>query len=175
PSSPKANGRGCALFYSTYPGGPGIEEGFGIAVNAAGNAYVTGVTASTNFSPTRGVMQDALSGPTDAFVTKLNPDGTAGIYSTYLGGSGADIGYAIALDAGGANAYVGALPDQTNFPTTAGGYRTSSAGNTDAFVVKLNSTGSAAGYATLLGGTGIDAAFGLTVNSAGAACVTGAT
>jgi len=171
----KVNSSGSALVYSTYLGGPGIEEGFGIAVNAAGNAYVTGVTASTNFSPTRGVMQDALSGPTDAFVTKLNPDGTAGIYSTYLGGSGADIGYAIALDAGGDNAYVGGLTDSTNFPTTAGGYRTSSAGNTDAFVVKLNSTGSAAGYATLLGGTGIDAAFGLTVNSAGAACVTGAT
>src|SRR6185369_2695615 len=109
----KLNAIGSALLYSTYLGGSGNEEAFGIAVNSSGNAVVTGVTASTNFTTTNGVMQTALAGSTDAFVTKLNPNGTAASYSTYLGGSGAEIGFGIALDAEGNQAFVTGVTDST--------------------------------------------------------------
>ena len=92
------------LFYSTYLGGSGSEEGLGIAVDTAGNAYVTGATDSINFPTTQGALQTTRNGVGNAFVTKLNPTGSGLVYSTYLGG-GYDSGSAIAVDMAG-NAYV---------------------------------------------------------------------
>jgi hypothetical protein len=89
------------LVYSTYLGGNGTDLGEGIAVDTAGNAYVTGNTNSTNFPTTAGAFQTALGGGTDAFVTKVNSTGTGLVYSTYIGGSGDDTGYGIAVDAAG--------------------------------------------------------------------------
>src|SRR5439155_938222 len=97
------------LSYSTYLGGLGAESGLGIAVDATGNAYVTGWTTSTNF-PTKNSLQAANGGGYDAFVAKLNGTGTALIYSTYLGGSGRDEGFGIAVDGAG-NAYVTGITD----------------------------------------------------------------
>ena len=102
----KLNATGTALVYSTYLGGSGDDHGIVIAVDASGNAYVTGHTASSNFPTTAGAYQAVYGGGRyDAFVTKLNATGTALVYSTYLGGSGEDDGYGIAVDASG-NAYV---------------------------------------------------------------------
>src|SRR5439155_8211839 len=92
------------LFYSTYLGGSGFDQGLGIAVDISGNAYVMGFTNSTNFPTTAGAFEVA-NADGNAFVTKLNPTGSGLLYSTYLGGSGFDFGLGIAADASG-NAYV---------------------------------------------------------------------
>ena len=86
-----------SLVHSTYLGGTGNDRGNGIAVDSAGNAYATGYTFSTNFPTTTGTFQTTSGGGLDAFVTKLNPTGTALVYSTYLGGTGTE-GHGIAVD-----------------------------------------------------------------------------
>ena len=111
----KLNPAGSALVYSTYLGGSGNDDGFGIAVDASGDAYVTGNTTSTNF-PTANPLQATLRGSTNAFVAKLNPAGSALVYSTYLGGSNDDYGHDIAVDTSG-DAYVTGNTNSTNFPT----------------------------------------------------------
>ena len=163
------------LSYSTYLGGLDFDEALSIAVDAVGNAYVTGFTGSTNFPTTAGASRTNLQGGfADVFVTKLNPTGTALVYSTYLGGNGFDEGYSIAVDAVG-NAYVTGYTDSTNFPTTAGAFQTTygAGGFADAFVTKLNATGTALVYSTYLGGDDYDEGNGIAVDSAGNAYVTG--
>jgi hypothetical protein len=165
------------LFYSTYLGGNSLDQGFGVAVDSSGNAYVTGQTSSPNFPTTSGAFQTSFGGNYDAFVTKLNATGSALVYSTYLGGNGLDQsvdGLGIALDSTG-SAYVAGGTTSTNFPTTPGAFQTTLAGQFDAFVTKLNPTGSALVYSTYLGGSGTDECFGIAVDSAGSAYVTGGT
>jgi hypothetical protein len=167
----KLDGVGNAAFYSTYLGGSGYDYGYGIAVDAAGNAYVTGYTTSTNF-PTVNPFQASLDGTEDAFVTKLNTAGNAVVYSTYLGGSGGDGGYGIAVDAAG-NAYVTGYTYSTDFPTK-NPFQATLGGGSDAFVVKFNTSGNAVVYSTYLGGSGGDGGYGIAVD-AGNAYVTGPT
>ncbi len=160
------------LIYSTYLGGSGGDGGSAIAVDSSGNAYVTGETSSSNF-PTVNPLQPANAGFADAFVAKINAAGSALVYSTYLGGSAEDGGFGIAVDSAG-NAYVEGWTQSTDFPITPGALQTTYAGGySDAFVTKLNPTGSALVYSTYLGGS--DAAFGdsIAVDSAGNAYVTG--
>jgi hypothetical protein len=155
----KLNASGSALVYSTYLGGSNGDFALGIALDSGGNAYVTGRTNSSNFPTTPGSKQPAKSGDDDAFVAKLDPTGSALVYSTYLGGSTAspglatadDSGRAIAVDTGG-NAYVTGQTSSTNFPT-AGPYQAANAGRIDAFVSKLDPTGSTLAYSTYLGGS----------------------
>ena len=159
------------LSYSTYLGGNSDDYGEGIAVDSSGNAYVTGYTTSTNF-PTASPLQASFRGGTsDAFVTKLNANGTLA-YSTFLGGSGDDAGYGIAVDSSG-NAYVTGYTSSINFPT-ASPLQGSFGGVRDAFVTKLTASGTLA-YSTYLGGSGDDEAFGIAVDNAGNAYVTGQT
>src|SRR5258708_5464428 len=118
----KLNSTFTARTYSTYVGGTtGDDAGRGIAVDATGNAYVTGFTASTNFPTTPGAFQTAFGGGGfDAFVVKLNPAGSALVYGTYLGGAGSDVGLGIAIDTA-QNAYVTGGAFSANFPPPAGG------------------------------------------------------
>jgi len=160
------------LPYSTYLGGNGDETGNSIAVDSAGNAYVTGSTRSTNF-PTANAFQHTFVGVQDVFVTKFNPAGSALVYSTYLGGSAADYGQGITVDSAG-NAYVTGFTASTNFPT-ANALQGTSGGNADAFVTKLNPTGSVLVYSTYLGGSFTDYGYGIAVDSAGSAYITGET
>jgi hypothetical protein len=163
------------LVYSTYLGGSASEQGNAIAVDAAGNAFVTGSTQSLNFPTTAGSFQTTLGGSADVFVTKLNPTGTALVFSTYLGGSGDESGLGVAVDAAG-NAYVTGLTSSANFPTTAGAFDSSfNGGSADAFVAKLNPTGTALVYSTYLGGGSYDGGIGIAVDAAGSAYVTGFT
>src|SRR5438128_1033575 len=161
------------LVYSTLLGGSNDDRGFGIAVDAAGNAYVTGGTGSSDFPTTAGAFQTTLGGGSDAFVTKLDPTGTALVYSTYLGGSSGDFANGIAVDATG-SAYVTGTTLSADFPTTPGAAQTTFGGGlVDAFVTKLNPTGSALVYSTYLGGGGSDQGFGIAVDTSGNAYVTG--
>src|SRR5262249_32487809 len=136
---------------STYLGGSGDDAGLGIAVDGAGNAYVTGNTSSTNF-PTTNPMQATKAGGTyDAFVAKLNSTGSTRLYSTYLGGSGDDAGLGIGVDGAG-NAYITGYTRSNNFPTTNPMQASFGGGVYDAFVTKLDITGSTRLYSTYLGG-----------------------
>jgi len=178
----KLNAAGNALIYSTYLGGTQDDGGYGIAVDQAGNAYVTGYTQSSSLFPPGFPTQNPIQPDNnsvfplnDAFVTKINADGSLG-YSTYLGGSNNDIGNAITVDSAG-NAYVtgstmSAPPN--GFPITLGSFQPVFGGNIDAFVTKLNADGSL-GYSSYLGGGNLDEGRSITVNSAGNAYVTGNT
>ena len=163
----KLNASGSALAYSTFLG-PVVGDG--IAVDPAGNAYLTG-SANGDYPTTPGAFQTVPGGTSDAFVTKLNSTGTALIYSTFLGGSGFDVGTDIAIDSAG-NAYVTGQAG-TGFPVTPGAFQTTFGGADDAFVTKLNSTGTALVYSTFLGGSRTDIGTGIAINEAGNAYATG--
>lgn len=190
------------ILYSTYIGGAGQTSGvpenqcFAIAIDAAGNAYVTGETRAADFPTTANAFQRTLAGGSDSFVAKLNPAGNALVYSTYLGSSknpvsffsAGDEGHGIAVDVFG-NAYVTGLTYGSDFPVTSGALKTTHdsdtalvgevdpffASYTDAFVTKLNPTGTGLIYSTYLGGNGDDAGRGIKVDSAGNAYVAGMT
>ncbi|MGA6828714.1 SBBP repeat-containing protein [Nitrospira sp. NS4] len=176
----KINTAGTAIVYSTYLGGyGGTNRGTGIAVDLVGNAYVTGDTfaAGSNFPGTAGsLIQNTSAGGGDAFVAKINAEGTALVYATYLGTSVQDHSAGIAVDSAG-NAYVTGLTSGLGFPGTVGSLiqSTFAGGDYDAFVTKLNSTGTAIVYSTYLGGSGFDEGQGIAVDTIGQAYVTGAT
>lgn len=178
----KLNPTGNALVYSTFLGGGSIDESRSIAVDPAGNAYVTGFTQSTNFPLANAVQPSFGGGRRDTFVAKLNAAGSALVYSTFLGGGAVesstsftadDEGNAIAVDSSG-NTYVTGTTYCTDFPS-ANPAQAVFAGTQDVFITKLNSAGSALTYSTFLGGTGGDIGLGVVVDSAGSAYVTGAT
>jgi len=175
----KLNETGTALVYSTYIGGSGYDEGYGIAVDGSGNAYVTGYTTSTNYPVTPGAFRRIHRGSADVFVTKLNTTGTALVYSTYIGGSYEDGGYGIAVDGSG-NAYVTGSTYSTDYPVTPGAFQTNGGGldiaaRWDVFVTKLNSTGTALVYSTYIGGSGDERGHAIAVDGSGNAYVTGYT
>ncbi|MBZ5513496.1 MAG: choice-of-anchor D domain-containing protein [Acidobacteriia bacterium] len=172
----KMKADGTPPIYSTYLGGSYDDYGSGIAVDSTGNAYVTGYTYSTNFPTTPGAFQETAGGSadvSDAFVTKLNPLGSALVYSSYLGGTSSDEAYGIALDSV-RSAYIVGSTQSTNFPTT-NPMQGSNAGLEDAFVTKVRFDGGAKVYSTYLGGSGFDYGYGIAVDSGGNVYVTGST
>ncbi len=167
------------LLYSTYLGGTLYELVTGLTVDTSGNAYLTGLTQSPDFPVTAGAYDTSLGDSQgDAFVTKINPasGGSADlVYSTFLGGVAEDWGRSIVVDSSG-NAYVAGRTWSADFPTTGGAFDTSFNGQgTDAFVTKLNPSGTGLVYSTFLGGRGNDDAWGITIDGAGNAYVTGRT
>ena len=168
----KLNAAGSAIVYSTYLGGNGDDRAFSIAVDASGNAYVTGYTGSTNFPIVAGV-QTTVGGGRHAFVAKLNSNGATLLYSTYLGGSGSDSGNGIAIDGGGAS-YITGSTTSIDFPIL-GAFQSTPGGGMDAFVTKLNAAGSAIVYSTYLGGSADDRGSSIAVDSSGNAYVAGNT
>jgi hypothetical protein len=169
----KINANGTALVFSTYLGGGGGFNGAkAIAVDGAGNSYVTGITSSPSF-PTFNALDGTEKGFTDAFVSKINAAGTAFIYSTYLGGSSADDGTAIAVDQFG-NGYVTGETNSSDFPTR-DAFQPALRGNLDAFLSEINPDGSQFVYSTYLGGKGGTQGTGIAVDSSGEAYVAGAT
>ena len=171
----KLDPTGSQLVYSTYLGGGRTDRGYGIAVDALGQAYVTGLTSSFDF-PTANALQSAFGGFQDAFVAKLDPTGSALVYSTYLGGSDSDSSHALTVDNAG-NAYVTGTTESTeaSFPVVVGPDLTFNGGLGDAFVAKVNPGGTALVYAGYIGGSSFDTGSGIAVDQAGNAYVTGST
>jgi hypothetical protein len=161
------------LLYGTFIGGSDEDYGKGIAVDGGGNAYVTGSTLSSDFPTTPGAFDTSLDGDYDAFVVKLDPNGSSLVYGTFIGGSHYDVGDGIAVDGGG-NAYTTGLTWSSDFPTTSGAFDTSHNGDCDAFVVKLDPNGSSLFYGTFIGGSDWDYGEGI-VDGEGNAYVTGST
>lgn len=186
----KLNSSGTGLVYSTYLGGSLLDEPTALAIDSAGDAFVSGLSFSSNFPTTAGAFQSSnRSAPVNgfnAFITKLNPSGTAIVYSTYLGGSqdtGSYLGSLywtnpVAVDALG-DAYVAGFTKSDDFPVTAGAYqKTNKAagyGGAEITLSKLNPAGSGLLYSTYLGGSTNSYSEGLDVDSAGNAYVAGYT
>jgi hypothetical protein len=169
---------GTRLVYSTYLGGSGgalgsPESGSGIAVDGQGEAYITGSTSSSNF-PTASPFQLLSGGGTEsAFVAKLNPSGSALVYSTYLGGSVMDFGTSIAVDLSG-DAYAAGYTASPDFPLAAP-VQGALAGEYNAFIVELSATGQSLNFSTFYGGSGLDVANGIALDGAGNVDVAGQT
>jgi len=176
----KLNATGSALIYSTYLGGTRGEGGLiRIAVDSLGNAYVVGHTTSSDFPTTPGAFQTTWAGNMTTFVTKINPTGSALVYSTYLGNSNATFfkqeNLAVAVDSAG-NAYVAGGTTSSSFPTTAGAFQTAfGGGRDDVFVTKLDPSGSALVYSTYIGGSTYEQAWAIALDGAGNVYVTGET
>jgi len=174
----KLNESGSRLVYSTFLGGGNTDAGLGIAVDEEGTAYVTGNTASVAFPTTPGAFDQTFNGfARDAFVTKLNRSGSRLVYSTFLGGSNTDEGRAIAIeeDDDDAGAYVTGRTISSDYPTTPGAFDQTNNGFGDAFVTKLNESGSRLDYSTFLGGSNADEGRGIAVDEDGRASLTGRT
>lgn len=174
------------LVYSTYLGGSLEDAAQAMTIDSSGDAYVAGLSYSSDFPVTKGAFQtgdDKSNTALTAFVAKLNSTGTGLIYATYLGGSTSDEANAIAVDSGG-NAYIAGQTESVDFPTTSGSFQSTNpngGGNYTAFVSKLNSAGTELTYSTYLGGTNpneysnAEPALGIAVNSTGQAYVVGIT
>jgi hypothetical protein len=169
----KLSAAGSSLLYSTYLGGSALDLCTGIAIDTSDDAYVTGTTFSSNF-PIHMALQSDLTGSSGAFVTEINPAGSALLYSTYLGGTLADNGNAIAVDSFG-SAYIAGSTSSPNFPTTSGAAQTVLKGLYNAFVAKLAPGGSGLTYSTFIGGSGSDSATAIAVDTSGQAVVGGLT
>ena len=168
-----------SLIYSTYLGGTGVDNGNAIAVDSGGDAFVTGSTMSANFPTAGSPYQSTLKGTANAFVAKIAPNTGTLVYSTYLGGSGADLGNGIAVDSSGA-AFITGVTSSSNFPVAPnpGAYQTAYGGGSsgsNAFVTRLAGSGSSLLYSTYLGGSGADSGNAVAIDSAGNAYVTGST
>ncbi len=154
-----------SLVFSSYLGGTGLDQGNGIAVDGAGNTYVTGATNSAGLA-TAAVLQGTNAGLGDAFVAKYSTSSaTPGVmYFTYLGGAKSDSGSGIAVDALG-NAYVAGNTVSTDFATTTDAFqRTYGGGNADAFVAKLDPLGATLLYSSYLGGTNTESGNGIAID-----------
>jgi hypothetical protein len=169
----KLNPTATRLVYSTFLGGSGVDGVSSIAIDASGNAYLTGLTESPNLPTVNALQARHGGGLFDAFVMKLDTTGERLIYSTFLGGNSVDRAFRIAVNTAG-NAFVIGDTDSSNFPTL-GAAQPTKRGSTDAFVTRLNAAGTALDYSTYLGGSGIDGGTAIAVDAAGSATVTGFT
>lgn len=160
------------LVYSTYLGGSGLDLGVDIAVDSEGNAYLTGVTDSINF-PGPSPIQNNAGGQHEVFVLKLDRSGMGAVYATWLGGNGMDTADGIAIDAM-KNVVIVGRTDSSNFPTL-NPLQSGLNGAVDAFITKINASGSALIYSTYFGGTGYDDARDLAIDNHGDVYFTGST
>jgi hypothetical protein len=165
---------GSTIIYSSYLGGSAADSVQAVAIDSSGNAYLTGSTQSSDF-PTDNPLQigndgcstvnNLLSCTSDVFVTKVAPSGASMVYSTYLGGSDADVGEGIAVDSSGI-VYIAGYTFSTDFPTQ-NAFQSSNRGSVDAFLTALDANGANLVFSTYFGGSGVDRAFGLALDATG--------
>jgi hypothetical protein len=172
----KLDASGSRLIFSTFLGGNGSDTGFISFFGSGGTVYVEGDTGSRTFPTTPGAFQRSFAGgDSDGFVTKMNPTGSSLVYSTFVGGSGFDGAHDGVLDGAG-NFYIDGPTDSGNFPVTPSAFQPANAGGgTDAFVAKVNPTGSNLTYASYLGGSGDEDVLDMTIDGSGNAYVPGLT
>ncbi|MHA2367340.1 MAG: DUF7948 domain-containing protein, partial [Candidatus Hodarchaeales archaeon] len=168
---------GSKLLYSTFLGGTGDEAAWAMALDTLGNVWVTGYTASGNFPTTGDALNETSNGGQDVFLALLAADGSALLYSTYLGGSGTDDGRSLAFDSAGNVWFTGrTYSGAPNFPTTPNALNTTyNGGTSDLYVAQLAADGSALLYSTFLGGAGTDQGHALALDAADNVWITGAT
>ncbi|MCS7029885.1 MAG: SBBP repeat-containing protein, partial [Bacteroidia bacterium] len=164
----KLNTSGSSLVYSTYVGGSKQDWSTGITVDGSGCAYITGMTTSTDYDVTPGAFQTThAGGNSDVFVTKLNPSGSALVYSTYIGGTDQEWSSSgIAVDGSGC-AYVTGSTYSFNYDITTGAFQTTNGGISDVFVTKLNASGSGLLYSTYIGGNSGDGGSDIVLDGSG--------
>lgn len=179
----KFNSTGSGLVLSTYLGGNGGDQGLGVTLDGSGDAFITGSAGSVDFPITTGLQTSSTvssgsiysrsaNGPyTEAFVSELNPSGTSLLFSTFVGGSGNDVGRAITLDGTGA-IYVTGQTNSSDFPVTAGAAQTANRGGYDAFYFKLASNGHLA-YSTYFGGSSTEDGRAIALDPAGSVYIAG--
>ena len=170
----KLDASGASLLYSTFLGGSGADGASGLALDGGGNAYVIGTTVWTDFPTTPGAFDTSFNGDFDSFLTKLDTNGAALLYSTFLGGSAGDFPSGLALDGAG-NAYVAGQTGSPNFPTTPGAFDTTPNGEDDSFLTKLNASGTALLYSTYVGGNRYDSGSAVAIDDGGSVYVAGVT
>jgi hypothetical protein len=171
----KLNPTGDTLLYSTYLGGTGKDQAEDMYVVPDGTCYVVGESDSDDYPTTTGAYQTTKNGGSDGIVSKIAPDGSALLYSTYLGGDQFDSVHAVFVDSSG-NAYITGETYSSNFPHSPLAKQSSAQGGGDAFVTKLQSDGSDIAFSTYLGGTnGLDKGWGITADGLGNTAVTGIT
>jgi hypothetical protein len=173
----KINAAGTAVIYAGFIGGTANDFGYGITVDSAGNAYVVGQTSSADGSFPALVGPDVTyqGGPFDAFVAKVNPAGTALVYSGFIGGDGTEGADDVAVDTGGSAFVVGATDsNEITFPTVVGPDLVAN-GQNDVYVVKINASGASFAYAGFIGGSATDLGRDIAIDSAGNAYVVGST
>jgi hypothetical protein len=167
------NYKGTDLIYSTYLGGSDEDSGQRVAIDGSGVAYVTGFLKSTDFPATPGAYSVSYNGGNyDAFITKINPTGTALRYSTYFGGSGHDVAHEIGIDGEGF-AYIAGETASRDLPTTPFSFDPGYNGAMDGFVTKVNTNGTTLLYSTFLGGSDRDRSHALAVDAGGIVFVAG--
>ena len=178
----KISSQGNTLLYSTYLGGSAYDRSYDLAVDSSGNAYVTGETESSNY-PTMAPLQAALAGIGNVFISKINPSGSALVYSTYIGGSYYDNAVGIAVNAAGEVYLTGATLSE-NFPTINAiaplmdQFRDPLVDPTyheHAFITKLNAEGSCLIYSSYLSGRGDQQGTSITVDGRGNVYLAGST
>lgn len=166
---------GTAPVYATYIGGSDWEMAYGLRINAAGEVFISGFGASTDFPITVGAVQPVNEGGgVEGFVVRLNEDGNALVYSTYLGGTDRDYVYDLEVNAAN-EAYVTGYTYSSDFPTTAGAYSTTYAGNGDVFVSRLSADGTGMVFSTFYGGLNYDIGNTLSLGSANEVYIAGNT
>ncbi|MBS1792550.1 MAG: SBBP repeat-containing protein [Acidobacteria bacterium] len=171
----KLNASATQLIFSTFIGGSGTDEASAIELDGSNNIYLTGYTTSSAYPTTAGAFDTTANGSADVFVTKLNPTGTALIYSTYIGGNVFEEAFDLTRDSSN-NVYVTGRTNGGTFPVTVGAFDTSfNGGQSDVFVCKLDVTGANLVYSTFLGGDALDYGEGIAVDSGGNAYIAGFT
>jgi uncharacterized repeat protein (TIGR01451 family) len=171
----KIDAAGANVLYSTYVGGSGRDRAGAIAIDSSGNAYVVGRvdSTSTDFPTTPGSLATSYrGGDFDGIVFKLNPQGNALVYSSFLGGEENDSVEGIAVDGSGV-AYVTGGTKSNAFPITMNAYQSTRAGDTDAFLAKINAAGSALLYSSFIGGAATDRGSGVVIDGSGVAYIAG--
>ncbi len=170
----KLNVIGSALIYSTFIGGNSLEEADGITLDGMGEAYVTGWTDSPNYPTTNQAYDDTHNGSRDIFVSKLNPNGTTMVYSTFIGGAAFDYGKSITIDGTGA-AYITGNTYSPDYPTRIYAYDVTFNGNNDVIISKLNASGSNLLYSSFIGGTGFEGGESIFLDNTDVVYVSGST
>jgi YVTN family beta-propeller protein len=170
----RLNTDGSGLDFATFVGGSGFDTAWSIDVDEAGQATIAGYSDSSDFPTTVGAFTSGQAGTANVFVVKLNETGTALSYAALLGGNSNDFGMAVAIDAAG-SAYVTGFTESPDFPTTPNAFDTTLAAWYDIYIAKLTPDGSGLAYNTLVGGNNAEYTFGIAVDSAGSAYVTGYT